>query len=293
MPSRLAACISLAAALLCVPAAAHAKDVVRPSSVEAGTTVPAGGATTLTLRCPVGAVALNAAITSHGAGVTVSRSIPGSDAGDWSFRLTAAAGARSRGARALLRCVRLELPAGFSGVRVAVVTHTNKRIAVPAGSSTAVQVRCGGAWTGTGYGLERSARGRVKIAAALPAAHGWNFRLENTGARAGRAAVSVRCLRTAVTGRSGGATRTLRFEVVRREFSDSVGPGPARTFSHSCGLNQFSVATGSVVDSAGAIELSGSHPSGSRGGRWAFRRASAGDQVSSFLVCLARHTQFR
>lgn len=292
MRSRSAACISLAAALLAVPAAAQAEDVVKPSSVTASTTVPAGGANTLTLRCPGGAVALNAAVTRQGAGVTVRRSIPGAGAGDWSFRLTAAAGARSRGASAVLRCVRVELPDDVSGVRLFISTRRPPRVSIPAGSSTAVRVRCHGGDGATGYGVDGGARGAVRVAEAVPTAHGWNFRLENTGTATATADLSVRCLKRAATGRRAGAPTTLRFVLTRPEFRDDVGPGPDGGFSNACTRRQFSVATGVSFDSRDDIVLSGSYPAGPRSGVWSFGQASGTQEVRSFLVCLGRHTRF-
>jgi hypothetical protein len=292
MAQRLAAYIALTIALLAAPAGAFAADVVEPSSVVASTTVPAGGSSTLTLRCPASAVALNAAVTKRGAGVTVRRSLPGRDPGDWRFRLSAADGAERRGVRAVLRCVRLELPAGVSRARLFVSTSRSPAIELPAASSTAVEIRCRGGFVATGYGLDSGGRRDVRIAAAVPVARGWTFRLENTGSSPASARLRVRCLERTVSARRGGAPTQLVFRVARRAFSNRVGPGAGRFFSHSCPAGKFSVATGSVVDPADDIVLSGSHPLRSRSGRWAFGRASAGDRVRSFLVCLGRRPQF-
>jgi hypothetical protein len=194
--------------------------------------------------------------------------------------------------RAVLRCVRLELPAGLSDARLVVSTRLPPAFEIPAGSSTAVQIRCGRGFVGTGYGLESGGRRDVRIAAAIPGARGWTFRLENTGSSPARARLRVRCLKRSVSARRGGAPSQLVFQVARREFSNRVGPGARKTFSNSCMAGEFSVATGSVVDPADDIVLSGSHPIRSRSGRWTFARASAGDRVRSFLVCLSRGTQF-
>jgi hypothetical protein len=288
MPTRFALCTSLTIALLAAPASALAADVVVPSSVAGSTTVPAGGSTTLTLQCPAAAVALNAAITRRGAGVTVRRSIPGAASGDWRFRLSAADGARRRGVRAVLRCVRLSLPTGVSGARLVVSTRRPPSIPVPAGFSPPVEVRCARGFAATGYGLDRGASRDVPLASAVPSGDGWSFRLENTGASSASVRLSVRCLKRVVSARSGGA---MTFRLRRPEFSNRVGPG-RRSFSHRCRPSEFSLATGSVVDPAADIELSGSHPTGARGGRWVFTRVSAGDRVSSSLVCLNRRTQF-
>jgi hypothetical protein len=292
MPTRFALSASLTIALLAVPASALAADVVVPSSVGGSTTVPAGGSRTLTLRCPATAVALNAAVTRRGAGVTVRRSIPGADSGDWRFRLTAAAGARRRGVRAVLRCVRLELPSGILGATLVVGTRRSPVFTIPAGSFVAAQVGCHAGFVATGYGLDRGARRDVSVAAAIPAASGWNFSLENTGSTPARARFTARCLRRVVSARRGDAPTSLSFRITRRKFSNSVGPGTRGSFSHSCGRSEFSVATGSAVEPADDIELSGSHPARSRGGRWVFARASSGDIVRSSLACLSRRSGF-
>jgi hypothetical protein len=292
MPLRSALFISLVIAVLAAPASALAADVVAPSSVAASTTVPAGGSRTLTLRCPAAAVALNAAVTRRGAGVTVRRSIPGSSSGDWRFRLSADAGARRRGVRAVLRCVRLALPPGVSGTRIVVSTRRSPTFNIAAGSRIAAQIGCPAGFVATGYGLDRGGRRAVTIAAAVPTAHGWNFTLENTGASSARARFTDRCLKSAVSARRGGAPTQMTFGVAQRRFSNAIGAGGAGTFTHSCARSEFSVATGSELDASDAIELSGSYPVRSRSGHWKFSHASAGDRVSSFLVCLSRRTQF-
>jgi hypothetical protein len=292
MPKPRAVCLSLAIALLAVPGDALAANVVTPSSVAESTTVPAGGSRTLTLRCPTTAVALNAAVTEQGGGITVRRSSPGAGPGDWRFRLSAAAGSRQRRVRAVLRCVRLTLPQSVSGARLTVETQRSPALNVPGGSAAALQVRCGAGYVATGYGLNRGARRDVTIAAAQPSASGWDFNLENTGAASASASVRVRCLKRAVNAREGGQ---LRFEVARRVFSDSVGPmpGSSGTFTHTCARSQFSVATGHVVDQPSGIVVPVTAPAGRRVGGWTFRGAGDDDVVTSFLLCLSRRTQFR
>jgi hypothetical protein len=292
MSKRLAACISVTIPLLAAPAGAHAEDVVQPVSVSAATTVPAGGASTLTLRCPETGVALNAAVTRQGAGVSVRRSGPGRDSNDWRFRLTAAEGARSRGVRAVLRCVGLALPRDVSRARLDVSTQRPPAVEIPAGSSTAVRIGCARGFVGTGYGLERGARQDVTIAEAVPGARGWSFRLENTGASPASARLSVRCLKRVVGARRGGARTRLTFRVARPEFRNQVGPGSGRGFSNACTRRQFSVATGVSFDWRDDIALGRSHPAAPWAGVWTFRQASGTEEVRSFLVCLARRTQF-
>jgi hypothetical protein len=291
MPTRLALCISLTIALLAAPASALAADVVVPSSVEASATVPAGGLRTLTLRCPAASVALNAAVSGRDAAVTVRRSIPGRQANEWKFLLSAPAGASNRGVRAVLRCVRLELPDGVSPTRLVVSTKRPPNTIIPAGSSTPVEVSCRPGFVATGYGLDRGGRRDVTIAAAVPHAGGWSFRLENSGATPASAELSVRCLRRSVSARRAGAPTTLSFRFARRAFSNTVFRN-SPPFFHSCRPGQFSVATGSEVDAAARIELRGSYPSSPRGGAWNFAHGGGGEEVQSFLVCLSRRSRF-
>ena len=275
-----------------LPASAQAAGAVRPSSVSAHTVVPAGGTRTVTLTCPRLAVALNAAVTRRGAGVTVQRSRPGWHAGDWRFRLVAARGAGARGATMVLRCVRLQLADGLSGARL-VVNTAHQRVSVPARGTAPAEVRCLPGWVGTGYALAGGRRGLIRLATVEPTAHGWTFLLENTGASRANATVHGRCLKRVVTARGDGGTVRLRFGVARRASRNAVGPGDARTVVHRCRQSEFSLATGSIVDALDSIELAGSGPAGPRAGRWTFRNASAGDRVDTQLVCLSRRGGFR
>ena len=279
MPFRFALCTSLTIALFAVPASALAADVVVPSSVARSTAVPSGGSKTLTLRCPAEAVALNAAVTNHDPGVTVQRSIPGNGAGTWRFRHTGADG--GGGVRAVLRCVRLRLPAGVGGARLAVKTR-RPPVAVPAGGRATVRLRCGRAWVGTGYGFDPGTGGDTRLASVVPRAHGWDFTVQNDAAAAGTARVSARCLRQTVTSEPGRvAPRVV-----------GARPGSAGTFTHSCGESQFSLATGYAVDAADQVKLRLTHPEGLRAGRFRFRGAASDDVVSTFLVCLGRRSSF-
>ena len=288
MPTRFALCSSLTIALLAMPASALAADVVVPSSVAGTTTVPAGGSSTLKLRCPATAVALNAAVTNHDPGVTVRRSIPGTKAGTWSFRLRGEGG--GGGVRAVVRCVQLQLPVGVSGVRLDVSTR-RPPVVVPAGGTTTARVRCGAAWVGTGYGFDPGTREDARLVSVVPSAHGWDFTVHNDGAAAATARVSVRCLRKTVTSTAG----RRRFGVARLVFSSLVGrmPETSGTFTESCGARQFSLATGYVVDSVDGVQLRLTHPEGRRAGRFRFRGAENDDVVTTYLVCLGRRAQFR
>jgi hypothetical protein len=287
MLQRIALCVSLTVALLAIPASALAADVVVPSSVARSTAVPSGGSKTLTLRCPAEAVALNAAVTNHDPGVTVRRSTPGRGAGTWSFRLAGADG--GGGVRAVLRCVRLRLPAGIGGTRLDVSTR-RPPVVVPAGGRTTVRLRCGAAWVGTGYGFDPGTRGDARLESVEPRAHGWDFNIANAGSTPATARVTERCLRQAVTSTGG----RLRFDVARLVFSNLIGrmPGSAGTFTENCAKSQFSLATGYAVDAADEVELRLTHPEGRRAGRFRFRGAASDDVVSTFLVCLSRRSSF-
>jgi hypothetical protein len=292
MPFRAAARISIAATLLALPGSSHAAGVVTPSSATAVAVVPAGATVGMDLQCPRPAVALNAAVRQKGAGVTVRRSAPGQDAGDWSFRLAAAPGSNARRASAVLRCVELTLPIGTSRARLGVRTRSRPDIAIPAGGSAAAQLRCGAGWIGTGYGLDAGTSDDVRLASVVPVARGWDFKLENTGSAPVTAGVSARCLRQTVTARRGGAPTELRFRVTRPARPASVGPG-STSFARSCGPGRFSLATGSIVDALDSIELDASGPIRKGWGRWSFRHASGGDSVRTFLVCLSRGSTFK
>jgi hypothetical protein len=286
MPSRIAAQIAIAAALFAVPASAHAQSVVSPSSVSARDTLTPGRHS-LHLQCPSPSVALHAAIIRKSPGVAVLRSIPGSRAGNWTFKVEVANGG-SR-VRSVLRCVRLVVPAGVSGARLEVKTSRQPGVNVPAGEATEVAVRCGVPFVGTGYGLDAGATGDVRLASVVPVAHGWNFVLENVGSASATANVSARCLRRKV---SAAGPAELRFDITRSSRGNVLGTNSTPTLSHSCGAGRFSLATGSILDPRDAIQLSTSGPSGPRSGRWTFRRASGGDSVRTFLVCLSTGSDF-
>jgi hypothetical protein len=282
--------LSVLLAVLALPADALAAAALRTSSVTGRLVVPDGPPRTISLHCPPGAVALNAAVTRQGGGVVVQRSRPGRGSGGWSFRV-AAGGAGSRSVSAVLRCVSLRLPEGFTRAQLNITTRGKGGIELAPGATAGATVGCGRRWTATGYALSGGS-GDVRLAEVVPSAHGWRFTLENTGSTTARAAVSARCVSSKVTAtRRGGGTAELAFGVSRQARSNTLGPN-ITTFTHSCG-GKFSLATGSSVDPAAQIELAVSSPAGPAGGRWRFRKASGGDQVRSFLVCLSRASRFR
>jgi hypothetical protein len=284
--------LSVTAALLAVPGEALGANTVRTFSVTGRLVAPAGHPSTLSLQCPADAVALNGAVSRKGAGAVVRRSTPGHGSGDWSFRL-AASGSGSRAVSAVLRCVRLQLPAGLSGARLDVRTRLQSSIDIAPGATKTTRVGCGSAWTATGYALAAGRRADVRLAEVLPDAHGWTFTLENTGSATAHAGVSARCISSRATAhRSGGGSAELAFGVSRQARLDTVGPGAARTFTHRCGGGGFSLATGSIVNPLDPIELALSSPAGPGAGRWTFANASTGDPVRSYLVCLSRGSRF-
>jgi hypothetical protein len=291
---RLAFSLCVIAVLVAAPAAAEATSAVRPTSVSRHIVVPSGAATTVHLTCPDPSVALNGAVVRQGARVTVRRSTPGAKAGDWSFRLSASAGAAGRSVALVLRCVRLELPSGITGARLHLNTRTRTDFAVPPGGTTAVQLGCGPAWLATGYGFERGARDDVVLAEAVPGAHGWRFLVENTGSTPATAGLSVRCLRKAVTARtSGGGLATLGFRAARPSFSATFAASEGRRAAfRKCGTSRFALAGGTIVDAADSIEFLTSGPTGARGIRWLYRNVTNGDRFQAFLVCLRTGSGF-
>ena len=293
MPTRLAALITVLAACAAVPAGAQAASVVRTTSVNERTVVPAGDTVTVRLRCPAPSVALSGAVTRQGTGVTVQRSTPGTGASNWSFRLAAAADAQSRAVTTALRCVRLEVPSGISGARLEVNTRRRTGVAVPAGGSTVIRLRCGPAWTATGYGLDRGARDDLVLSAVVPGPHGWQFRLQNTGSTPATAGVSARCLKTSVRARGGDGSAELTFGVTRPSFAATFAAGEGRrTAFRNCGTSRFTHAAGVTVDPAAAIEFVTGGPTRTRGNRWTFRNVRNGDGFVAHMVCLRTGSGF-
>jgi hypothetical protein len=288
MLKRFALCISATTALLALPASAIAADVVVPRSVSAQLTVGAGATRNVKLECPATSVALNGAVRRKGSAVTVRRSTPGTDARSWSFRL-AANGSGGRLVSTVLRCVRLAVPARLPAPSLDLKTLRPPAVTIPAGATVAAQPRCGSAWLATGYGLNAGSSDRVRVASAVPVAHGWNFVLENVGSASASAAVTVRCVRHTV--RAGSAA--LRFRASRPSHSNRLGTRRSPAFAHGCGSGLFSLATGVVVDPLATIELAASGPVRRARGRFAFTRARSGDRVRSFLVCLRTDSRFQ
>jgi hypothetical protein len=287
----LAACASLILVVLVPPAAALAADTVRPSYEGESVSIPPGATRGLTLDCPAGAVALNAAVSRRGSGVTVRRSTPGVEAGSWSFRASNRTSGRRR-MSAIVRCVRLTTPAGVSGVQLLVRTLMPPGFDIPAGGTADRQVRCPRGWVPTGYGIHAGAdAGAVNVSRAVPDARGWSFTLENSGAAAAEASLKVRCLRRTVTGSRGGTPTSLRFRFSRPRFDNSGIPS-GDGFTHRCGRRQFSLAAGVAFHPQADIVLDESFAASERLGVWLFRRSDTTEDIRSWIVCLRRGSRF-
>lgn len=279
--------MALVAALGPGAALAEARDVIRPSSVKRTVTVAAGEERPLSLACPGTGVALNATLTRQAPGVALRDSRPGSGARGWRMTLVGSTGGR---ATATLRCVGMDLPAGVSGVELRVASETPPPVTLPPLSTRRLEVACPAGYLPTGYGLDRGSTGVVRVAAAVPGSRGWTFRLENTDDAEAGAAARIRCLRRMAAGRQDGERIALSFGIARRAFDDRVdGSG---SVVHRCRPSEFSVATGSALDPAGGLVLTRSHPSGERGGRWAFAAGTGTQAVKTQLLCLDRRSVF-
>ena len=284
--------LSALIAVFALPADALAASSIRTSSVTGGLVVSGGSPSTMRLHCGPSAVALNGAVTRRGAGVAILGSRPGRDAGSWSFR-AAASGAGSRSMSAMLRCVSVRLPDGFTHTRIDLKTERATDIALGPGATGTARVGCGSQWTATGYALDAGGSGDVRLAEVVPGRHGWRFTLENTGATPARATVSTRCLRSKVTASApGGETAELRFDVSDLDFTSSLAGEGRRTETVGCADGRFSVAAGSSVDSADSIELVTASPVRRRLSRWVFENVTPGDRFTGHVLCLRTGSRF-
>jgi hypothetical protein len=284
--------LSILIAVLALPADALAASGIRTSSVTGRLVVSGGSPSTMRLHCAPSAVALNGAVTRRGAGVAILGSSPGRDAGSWRFR-AAASGAGSRSLSAVLRCVSLRLPDGFTHARIAVKTRRTTDVVVAPGATGTARAGCGSRWTATGYALDAGRSGDVRLADVVPGRHGWRFTLENTGAAPARATVSTRCLRSKTTASApGGETAELRFRMGHLDFTSSLAGEGRQTETVGCADGRFSVATGSSVDSADSIELVTASPVRRRLSRWVFQNVTPGDRYTGHVLCLRTGSRF-
>jgi hypothetical protein len=282
-----AAAIALLAAL---PAGATAAQTVIPSTVGATIAVPAGKARSLTLTCPNTAVALHAAPVRMPSGVRVVSSVPGDQARRWTLRFASVA-RKKRKVTAVLRCVRLDLPAAVTGVTVRVNTTSLPGLRVRAGATRQIALSCPSGYVPTGQGVGASTRG-LTLAAAVPNGSGWVFRVKNRGKSAARAGLRIRCIQRVVAGRRHGARAALAFRVKRVAYQFPVRSGKNRSVHGSCARGRFSLGTGVSLDRGDDISLLTAFPSGSRGGLWFFRNSGPPEPVTSYLLCLSRSSRF-
>lgn len=270
-----------------LPATAAARDSVLPRSVDREVTVPSAGSGSLPLRCPRGAVALHAAAADLPRGVTLMESLPGSNARSWTLRF--ANRGSSKRVSAVLRCVRVRLPAGMPDVTVA-VSSSSRSTTVAARSSARVAIACRPGYIPTGHGISAT-DDSVATAAVVPSRGGWTFRLENATGSAASVTPRVRCLRRAATGRRFGRRVRLAFDISRSGWTHTVRGGN-RSYSNSCARNAFSVSTGVSLDPDARIALRSASPDGDRSGRWWFRNGGRSQPVKSYLLCMALGTRF-
>jgi hypothetical protein len=270
--------------LLALPAGANAAPTVVASSVNGSVTVPAGGARSLKLRCPATSVALHAAVTRLPSGVRIAGSTTGdAQARRWTFRFASAARAR-RAVSATVRCVRLDLPAGVTGVVVRVGNLSRPGLRVKAGATKKLTLRCQPGYTPTGYGVGVSTRA-VELAAVVPGKRGWSFRFANRGDSAAEVTARIRCLQRVAAGSKDGAGVRLTFKVTR-SFASRRGP----SFSSGCARERFSVATGFWAGGDDALSLRTTFPRGESNARWLFEGGTR--RVRGYLVCLSPDSHF-
>ena len=252
-----------------------AAATVDPLSVKQSARVSGGGTAELVLTCPDTAVALNASASVE----LGNDSIPGRDARRWRFLVRGQGDAQR--VKAVLRCVRLTLPSGISGVRLVVGTVRRPDVFVVAGATRRVALQCERGMIPTGWGLERGGSGQdIAVKAAAPTKRGFLFKLTNTGNAGASATPRIRCL-----GRTQNASSGERHSFSTRvaKFQDG-----GRTARHSCADDEYSVAPGVSLD--GGSLLDSAVPAGPRGGTWRFSKAGA---AKTSLICLSRETRFR
>jgi hypothetical protein len=281
---------------LLLPALAVANPA--PFAVSRGVTVKPGG-TTLRVDCPRGSTALAGAVVSRSTGVTAHDSLP-TDSPRWIFRFSSLAGAPKPRARASVRCLRLKPRPGVRHWKVSNFTGS-RTVRIRPLSTRRVRVRCLSGYLATGYGISRSGAdpvgplpsGDVRVAAAIPAASHFTFRLENAGGDTARATASVRCLSKMASAKRNGTTVVQRFAVARRAFSNRVPAGERRVVRHRCPAEHYSLAAGLSLRSADDIFSTGAHASRRRGARWSFNHpAGAPQRVRTYITCLSLRTGF-
>jgi hypothetical protein len=269
--------------LLALPAAA----VARPDTSARARTVNVGpGATSFTLGCPRGGVALSGSVIATSPDVTTRDSMP-SGVSRWTFGF-----AGTGNARAVVRCVRVPPTGGLRRSTVRTASRTFDATVQP-NSSLRATLRCARGFVPTGYGLQQSESGTATVAVARPGRLGWTFVLENNGSEDTRPRLHARCLSRAATARgpNGSARHPLVVRVAG--FRDRVNGGARRRVTHRCPAGHFSAGIGHSLPVIDDIEITRSFPSRGRLGRWTFVNPGGRAQTArSFLACLSLRTSF-
>jgi hypothetical protein len=275
---------ALSAAALALPALAQA----RPEPLSVSRTVDLGaGGTSVTLRCPRGAVVLAGAVAGISPESTVRASRPDSFAA-WRFRF---AGGPGR-ARAVLRCVRVRPSGSIRRTSVRVATRIFKGT-VPADGALRADLRCPAGFVPTGYGLEQGGSGTAIVASARPGSRAWSFVLENEGNAATRPTLIAQCLirAAAATGPGGSARHPLVVRVAG--WRDTVGGGARQRVTHRCPAGHFSAGAGHALLVRDDIVATRAFAFRSRPGQWLFSNPGGRAQTArTFLTCLSLQTGF-
>jgi hypothetical protein len=264
-------------------------------AVEKSVPVAPGTVTSSTVDCPRGMTALAGGVRSRPTGSILRASMPSSP-GRWRFRFGALVGARSHAARVVVRCARLQLPAGEPGLDLRVHTAT-RRVPVTALSSATTTLSCRRGFFPTGWGFEERPPGspeplgpeEVQVFKALAGRSRYELGLENTGSAGEVVTVRMRCLERRVVTKHGFAHS---FRVRRPVFSNRLGRG-VRRLSHSCPLAHFALGAGHSIDPRDDILYRRSYTGGTRTGHWVFEQTvGSAQRVQTQLVCLDLRTTF-
>jgi hypothetical protein len=276
--------VSAAAVLLvALPAAAAA----RPDPSSRSRTVSVGpDATSVTLGCPRGGVALSGSVIAISPDVTALASMPSGVSG-WAFRF-----AGTGNARAAVRCVRVPPTGGLRRSTVRAASRTFDGTVQPH-SSLRATLRCARGFAPTGYGLQQGQSGTATVAVARPGRRAWTFVLENNGNDDTRPRLHARCLARAATARgpSGRARQPLVVRVA--SFRDRVNGGARRRVTHRCPAGHFSAGAGHSLPVIDDMEATRSFAHRGRLGRWTFvNPGGRAETARSFLACLSLRTNF-
>jgi hypothetical protein len=244
------------------------------------------GATSVTIGCPRGGVALSGSVIAISPDVTTRDSMP-SGVNSWTFRF-----AGTGNARAAVRCVRVPPTGGLRRSTVRTASRTFDATVEPH-SSLRATLRCARGFVPTGYGLQQGQSGTATLAVARPGRQAWSFVLENDGNDDTRPRLHARCLARAAnaSGPNGSARHPLVVRVAG--FRDRVSGGVRRRVTHRCPAGHFSAGTGHSLPVTDDIEATRAFPHRGRLGRWTFVNPGGGAETArSFLTCLSLRTTF-